>query len=98
MSTTNRTRTKIICTIGPAVNTVDKMLQLIDAGMNAARLNFSHGTHEEHKAVMDNLKEARAIKKVPLAIILDTKGPEIRLGKIAGKADSFNFWSALVSL
>lgn len=78
------TRTKIICTIGPAVNTVEKMIQLMDAGMNAARLNFSHGTHEEHEVVLNNLKEARAKKKLPLAIILDTKGPEIRLGKIAG--------------
>lgn len=78
------TRTKIICTIGPAVNTVEKMLQLMDAGMNAARLNFSHGTHEEHEIVLNNLKEARAQKKKPLAIILDTKGPEIRIGKIAG--------------
>lgn len=78
------TRTKIICTIGPAVNTVEKMIQLIEAGMNAARLNFSHGTHEEHAIAINNLKEARATKKVPLAIILDTKGPEIRIGKITG--------------
>jgi pyruvate kinase len=78
------TRTKIICTIGPSVNTLEKMIQLIEAGMNAARLNFSHGTHEEHAVAISNLKEARAIKKVPLAIILDTKGPEIRIGKIAG--------------
>ncbi|MBN9376920.1 MAG: pyruvate kinase [Chlamydiales bacterium 38-26] len=82
------TRTKIICTIGPSVNTVDKMIQLIDAGMNAARLNFSHGTHEEHEVVINRLKEARAKKNTPLAIILDTKGPEIRLGKIAnGQAE-----------
>lgn len=78
------TRTKIICTIGPAVNTVEKMIQLIEVGMNGARLNFSHGTHEEHEIMINNLKEARAKKKVPLAIILDTKGPEIRVGKIAG--------------
>jgi pyruvate kinase len=76
-------RTKIICTIGPAVNTVEKIIQLIEAGMNAARLNFSHGTHEEHERVINNLKEARARTKLPLAIILDTKGPEIRLGKLA---------------
>lgn len=78
------TRTKIICTIGPSVNTVEKMVQLIDAGMNGARLNFSHGTHEEHEIVLNNLKIAREQKNTPLAIILDTKGPEIRLGKIAG--------------
>ncbi len=78
------TRTKIICTIGPAVNTIEKMIQLIEAGMNAARLNFSHGTHEEHEVVINNLKEAREKKNVPIAIILDTKGPEIRIGKISG--------------
>lgn len=76
------TRTKIVCTIGPSVNTLEKMLELIDAGMNAARLNFSHGTQEEHLKVIQNLKKAREMKKVPLAIILDTKGPEIRVGKI----------------
>ncbi|MBS0630111.1 MAG: pyruvate kinase [Verrucomicrobia bacterium] len=74
-----RTRTKIICTMGPAVGSYEKILELIDAGMNVARLNFSHGTHEEHKKMIDNLKRARAEKKVPLAIMLDTKGPKIRL-------------------
>ncbi len=81
-----RTRTKIICTIGPAVSSYEKISQLIDAGMNVARINFSHGTHEEHLAVIDNLKQAREKKKVPLAIMLDTKGPEIRLGAIQGDA------------
>ncbi|MBS0651966.1 MAG: pyruvate kinase [Verrucomicrobia bacterium] len=76
------TRTKIICTIGPACNTYEKILQLIDAGMNVARLNFSHGVQEEHKRVIDLLKQARNEKKIPLAIMLDTKGPEIRVGKI----------------
>ncbi len=76
------TRTKIICTIGPSVNTLEKIIQLIDAGMNVARLNFSHGTHEEHLAVIESLKEARQKLNKPVAIMLDTKGPEIRLGKI----------------
>jgi pyruvate kinase len=76
------TRTKIICTIGPACNSVAKMLELIEAGMNVARLNFSHGTHAEHKKAIDALKEARAIAAKPLAIMLDTKGPEIRVGMI----------------
>ncbi len=79
-------RTKIICTIGPSVASPEKIAQLIDAGMNVARLNFSHGTHEEHLAVIQTLKKARETKKVPLAIMLDTKGPEIRLGKIEGDA------------
>lgn len=74
------TRTKIICTIGPAVNTYEKILALIDAGMNAARINFSHGTQDEHKKTIDLLKRAREEKQIPLTIILDTKGPEIRVG------------------
>lgn len=76
------TRTKIICTIGPACNSVEMMVELIKAGMNVARLNFSHGTHELHKVSIDNLKEARRLTGKPLAIMLDTKGPEIRLGKV----------------
>ncbi len=77
-------KTKIICTIGPSVNTVDKMIELMEAGMNVARLNFSHGTHEEHFLMINYLKEARERLKQPLAIMLDTKGPEIRLGKLKG--------------
>ncbi len=75
-------RTKIICTIGPAVSSPEKISELIQAGMNAARLNFSHGTHAEHLAVINAVKEARARLKRPVAIILDTKGPEIRVGNI----------------
>ncbi len=77
-----QTRTKIICTIGPAVDTLEKMIELIEAGMNVARLNFSHGNHEEHLQRINNLKEARKRTKRPLAIMLDTKGPEIRIGEI----------------
>ncbi len=77
-----RTRTKIICTIGPAVNTFEKMVELMQAGMNVARLNFSHGSHAEHLEAIVNLKRARKELKRPLAIMLDTKGPELRLGKI----------------
>ncbi len=77
-----RTKTKIICTIGPAVNSYEKILQMIDAGMNVARLNFSHGTHADHLQVIQYLKKAREERKIPLAIMLDTKGPEIRLGKL----------------
>jgi pyruvate kinase len=77
-----RTRTKIICTIGPSVDTLEKMLALIDAGMDVARLNFSHGTHAEHGQVIALLKEARKLKGRPLAIMLDTRGPEIRVGQL----------------
>ncbi len=59
---------------------------LVDAGMNVARLNFSHGTHEEHLDIIQKLKKVREEKKIPLAIMLDTKGPEIRLGKIKEEA------------
>ena len=62
------------------------MLELIDAGMNVARLNFSHGTHEEHLRTINNLKKAREKKGVPLAIMLDTHGPKIRVGKLPGDA------------
>lgn len=79
------TRTKIICTIGPSVDSYENILALIDAGMNVARLNFSHGTHEEHEEMIARLKKARAERGVSLAIMLDTKGPEIRVGKVAGE-------------
>lgn len=77
-------RTKIICTMGPAVGSYEKVLELMDAGMNVARINFSHGTHEEHAEVIARLKKAREERKVPLAIMVDTKGPEIRLGDLKG--------------
>lgn len=76
------TRTKIICTMGPAVHSTEKMIALMEAGMNVARLNFSHGTHGTHQVMIDMLKEARLKVKRPLAIMLDTKGPEIRLRKV----------------
>ena len=75
-------KTKIICTIGPSVNSLEKIIELIEAGMNVARINFSHGTEEEHLNAIQKIKEAREKLKKPLAIMLDTKGPEIRIGKI----------------
>jgi len=77
-------RTKIVCTIGPAVASYEKMLAMMEAGMNVARLNFSHGTLEEHKRSIANLKRVREHLKRPLAIMIDIKGPEIRVGKVAG--------------
>ncbi|MEI6531399.1 MAG: pyruvate kinase, partial [Chlamydiota bacterium] len=76
--------TKIVCTIGPSCQSVEKMLALIDAGMNVARLNFSHGTHAGHLVSINNLKEARNKSGKPLAILMDTKGPEIRVGTVKG--------------
>ncbi|HBW34909.1 pyruvate kinase [Desulfosporosinus sp. BICA1-9] len=75
-------RTKIICTIGPASESREKIQQLLTAGMNVARLNFSHGTHEEHGSRMSVLKEEAAKVGKYLGILLDTKGPEIRTGMV----------------
>lgn len=80
------TRTKIVCTIGPAVASYDKMIALIRAGMNMARLNFSHGTHEEHAININNLKKARKETGEPLALMLDMQGPKIRIEKVQGDA------------
>ena len=77
-------KTKIVCTLGPASNSPEMIEKMIRAGMNVARLNFSHGTHEEHAEVIDRIRKARDRLGVPLAIMLDTKGPEIRLGKFKG--------------
>ena len=76
-------RTKIICTLGPAVDGEDALRALLDAGMNVARLNFSHGSHEEHARRIDQVKRLRAETGIPCAIMLDTKGPEIRTGLLA---------------
>lgn len=73
-------RTKIICTLGPASSNRKTVEKMIDAGMNVARLNFSHGTHEGHQKHIDMVKTIRKERGCPLAIMLDTKGPEIRTG------------------
>ncbi len=79
------TRTKIICTMGPAVSGYHQILKLIDAGMNVARLNMSHGTHEQHRETIQMIKKARKERGVAIAIMLDTKGPEARVGEIQGE-------------
>src|SRR6185437_4440865 len=71
-------KTKIVCTIGPASESPEILEQLIDAGMNVARLNFSHGNHEEHKVRINRIQEAARKKGKVVGILLDTKGPEIR--------------------
>ena len=73
-------KTKIICTMGPNTNDAGLMRALVQNGMDIARFNFSHGDHEEQKARMDMLKKIREEENKPVAILLDTKGPEIRTG------------------
>lgn len=72
-------RTKIVCTIGPATNSEEMLTRLVRSGMNVARLNFSHGTHEYHKDTLERIKCVRRREGMPVAILLDTKGPEIRV-------------------
>lgn len=72
-------KTKIICTIGPASENEEVMTKMCQAGMDVARLNFSHGTHEEHQKKIDTIKKVREKLNLPIAIMLDTKGPEYRI-------------------
>ncbi len=72
-------KTKIICTIGPACSNEETLIKMCKAGMNVARLNFSHGTHEGHKEVIELIKNVREKLDLPIAIMLDTKGPEYRI-------------------
>jgi pyruvate kinase len=75
---------KIVCTIGPATRTPRMIGKLLDAGMDVARLNFSHGTHQEHAQNIAALREAAVIMKKPIAILADLQGPKIRTGALAG--------------
>lgn len=77
-------RTKIVCTIGPASNSEEVLRELILEGMNVARFNFSHGAYEEKLETLNLLKKLREELQMPVATLLDTKGPEIRLGKFKG--------------
>jgi pyruvate kinase len=92
-------KTKIVCTIGPACSDEEILTRMCLAGMNVARLNFSHGTHEEHQKKIDLIKRVREKLNLPVAIMLDTKGPEYRIktfqqGKIFLKeGDVFTFTS-----
>ena len=90
-------KTKIICTMGPACSNEDTLARMIHGGMNVARFNFSHGTHEEHRARMDLVKKVRRTLNAPIAIMLDTKGPEYRIRTCANHkvflndGDTFTF-------
>lgn len=72
-------KTKIVCTLGPATDNESVMRRLIEEGMNVARFNFSHGSHEEQMRRLIMLRKLREEMKRPVAALLDTKGPEIRL-------------------
>ncbi len=90
-------KTKIVCTIGPASESEETLKELCRAGMNVARLNFSHGTHEEHLERINRIKKVREELNLPIAIMLDTKGPEFRIGTFKNRrvflkeGDNFTF-------
>ena len=72
-------KTKIVCTLGPASSTYDQIKKMALAGMNVARINMSHGTHSEHQAKIDTVKKVRRSLGMPIPIMIDTKGPEVRI-------------------
>ena len=76
-------RAKIVCTLGPAVESVEKITELIDAGMNMARLNLSHGSHDEHQKRLDLVRVASKKANKAVAILVDLQGPKIRLGRFS---------------
>jgi len=83
----SRKRTKIVATIGPASRAPAILRSLVDAGLNVARLNFSHGTHAEHAATIADIRRVASDAGVPLAILQDLPGPKVRTGVHAGGVD-----------
>ena len=77
------TRTKILATLGPQSNSDEKIAELIEAGVDGFRLNFSHGTHEEHKVTYDKIREISKQKGAHIAVVADLQGPKLRIGKFA---------------
>jgi len=76
-------KTKIVCTLGPACSDTDTLVKMLDAGMDIARLNFSHGDHESHGAALDKLRDAMKMRPDKVcATMMDTQGPEIRTGNV----------------
>ena len=75
-------KTKMVCTLGPASDSKEILTKMIQCGLNVARLNFSHGSHEEHAGRIQRIKEVRKELNIPVALMLDTKGPEIRTGDL----------------
>src|SRR5215813_1590961 len=76
-------RAKIVCTLGPASATPERIGELIDAGMSVARLNFSHGSHEDHAAVLQTVRAEAERRGKAIAALLDLQGPKIRVGRFA---------------
>lgn len=89
-------KTKIICTLGPAVDDEKILRKIIEEGMDVARLNFSHGSHEEHLKRIEALKKVRKEIGKPVALLLDTKGPEIRLGQFEEGSIVLNAWDRFI--
>ncbi|SYV96369.1 pyruvate kinase, partial [Mycoplasma putrefaciens] len=85
-------RTKIITTIGPSTDSIQAIQQLFENGMNTIRLNFSHGNYQEHGARIAAAKQIREQVKQPISILLDTKGPEIRVGKFQNGKQEILRW------
>ena len=83
-------RTKIVCTLGPAVASREKIRELVDAGMNVARLNFSHGEHADHQQNYEWVREASAAAGKPVGVLADLQGPKIRLGRFI---DGNTYWA-----
>ena len=83
-------KTRIVCTIGPASDNEAMLRKLINAGMNVMRLNFSHGSHEEHAARIELLRKLTEELHCPVGIMLDTKGPEIRTHDFVGGQTQFH--------
>src|SRR4051812_23716316 len=80
MNSLVKRRVKIVCTLGPALQSIEQISALIDAGMDLARLNFSHGTHEYHQTLITAVREAARIKNRPVGIMQDLQGPKLRVG------------------
>ncbi|MDR1885233.1 MAG: pyruvate kinase, partial [Synergistaceae bacterium] len=77
-------KVKIVCTLGPACGNIDKIRDLVGAGLNVARFNFSHGDYASHGRMLEMLRQVESEGTMPIAAILDTKGPEIRTGELDG--------------
>ncbi len=95
-NTTANGRTKIVCTIGPATQSVEQLVRLIDAGMDVARLNFSHGSHDDHLAAMQNIREACKQTGEHIAVLQDLCGPKIRTGTLKNKKAELKEGSTIV--